>query len=100
VLLIAASFLLAMGLVLAGGQPVGTRDWAVLAIGIGMIPLAFLIRSGRAGLIPLAMAITLPVLVFRIALAPTLLSIVPIFALLLCISGLRGWLWLRTNKGR
>ena len=99
VLLIGASFFMPALLLLTTPNAVGvpTRAIALGASGIVIIVIAFLIRGGRAALVPVATAIAVPVLLFEISLRPTLFTAVPFMALLLSISGLRGWLWLHRN---
>ncbi len=97
VLLIGASFLLnALVASQSGATFAGSAAGLSLA-GLVIITIAFAIRGGRAGLVPVETGLSALVLAVSIVLNPTILVIVPLLALLLCISGLRGWLWLRRN---
>ena len=97
VLLIGASFGLSALSGVMAPDPQYLSAAALATAAAVLVVIAFAIRAGRAALVPVAVTFCTVVLVARIALLPTALAIVPILALLLCISGLRGWLWLRRH---
>ncbi|NJM82805.1 MAG: hypothetical protein HC844_10150 [Tabrizicola sp.] len=75
-----------------------TVPLVLAASSILLVTAGFLLRGGRSYLVPFASVVTLPLLTLLIAFLPTYYALIPIFALLLSISGIRGWLWLRRER--
>jgi hypothetical protein len=105
VLLIAANTLLA-ALILA--VTLATLEAAIgpctqitlgllVAAGLALGVIAFALRAGRTALVPLATAISAAAFVVQAMVSPLWLLIVPGLALLVSLSGLRGWSWLRRH---
>ncbi|NBR91159.1 MAG: hypothetical protein EBS68_14855 [Rhodobacteraceae bacterium] len=89
---------------------------SAVAIAGLLVSMAFRIRAGRAGWLPIASALFIPFLGVSLfasygawqmagrnslANAQILLGwIIPVICLILIICGLRGWLWMRANSER
>jgi hypothetical protein len=106
VLLIAANALLAamiMAMTLATlDAPMGRNALTILgllvAAGIALGGIAFALRAGRAtALVPAATALSIAAFAVQAVASPPWMLIVPSLALLLALSGLRGWFWLRRH---
>jgi hypothetical protein len=105
VLLIAANALLAaliMAVTLATlDAPMGRNARIILgllvAAGLALGSIAFALRAGRTALVPAATALNIAAFAVQAMISPPWALIVPGLALLLALSGLRGWLWLRRH---
>jgi hypothetical protein len=105
VLLIAANVLLAaliMAVTLATlDAPIGRNSRIILgllvAAGLALGSIAFALRAGRTALVPAAAALSIAAFNVQVVVSPPWLLIVPGLALLLALSGLRGWFWLRRH---
>jgi hypothetical protein len=100
VLIIALSALLGALLAVteAPTGPKSVTDTTLLSIGgVLLTIMAFAMRAGVSWVVPAATIISVLGMGKQLLITPVYGLIVPIFAVLLTISGLRGWLWLRKN---
>ncbi len=106
VLLIAANALLAatiMAVTLATlDAPIGRNTLILLGLlvvaGLALGSIAFALRAGRAtALVPAATTLSIAAFAVQAMVSPPWLLIVPGLAVLLALSGLRGWFWLHRH---